>query len=200
MSEIRVQHVAARQKRHAMIGIRNVVPHELRSIEDAAVVSSRKVQKLRTGASAQSTLWLPLHPTGTDRSPDVGLRVRSRRSEPASPSWSASPSLDEGPVSLGHDGQLVVDAAPLPTDGAGLHPAADPYPLDDLILEDQLLPIGRAFEQQLAARVDASALDSGHEDSVVGMRGTHQLVVAPALVAAEDSATPASSDSPSGSP
>ena len=47
--EVRVQHAAARQERHAVFGIGNVVPRELRSVVDAALVPARESAKIGPG-------------------------------------------------------------------------------------------------------------------------------------------------------
>ena len=48
VGEIRVQHGAARQERDTVIGIGNVVPHELRSVVDPALVPAGQAAKTGT--------------------------------------------------------------------------------------------------------------------------------------------------------
>ena len=189
-----MQHGAARQKGHAVIRISNVVPHELRSIEDAAVVSVRKVQKLLMGQALNRHFGLHCARQVRAHSRGAGPPPRSRRSEPASTCFSfmvpRCPPSTKARYRAATTGSSSSTWRPLAADDAGLDPPADTNPLDDLVLKDQLLPIRRALEQQLAAGVDARAPHGGHEDPVVGMRGRAPARRRSGAAARADSATP----------
>ena len=76
--------------------------------------------------------------------------------------------------------KLIIDVALSPPNGLQVDVATHPHTLDNLVIEDPYLTVGKALEQQFASCVDTSTGYHCHEHPVVGMAHALQFLVATA--------------------